>query len=111
MLQCPHTMFGFTKSGHPIYWERTGVISSSLKQLKAKTTICSLVARHVRLQELTKSRLFFINNKTGRAHTAEEVEKVVVVFDLQGLGMSPDMFGINYVKDMFGCDGNYYPER
>jgi hypothetical protein len=104
-------MFGFTKGGHPIYWERTGIISNALKHLKTKTTVSALVARHVRLQEMTKSRMHYINKKTGRAKTAEEIEKVVIVFDLKELGMSPDMFGINYVKDMFGCDGNYYPER
>lgn len=104
-------MFGFSKSGHPIYWERTGVISNALKILKTKTTVTGLVARHVRLQEMNKSRMHYINTKTGKINTADEIEKTIIVFDLSELGMSPDMFGINYVKDMFGVDGSYYPER
>jgi hypothetical protein len=55
--------------------------------------------------------MHYINNKTGKVNTAEEIEKVVIVFDLKDLGMSPDLFGINYCRDMFGVDGNYYPER
>lgn len=110
MLQCPHTFYGFTKAGHPIYWEQTGVISNTLKTLKTKTTVIGLVARHVRAQEINIARMHHINNKLGKSG-AEEIEKVVVVFDLKELGVSPDMFGINYVKDMFRCDGDYYPER
>ena len=52
-----------------------------------------------------------MNEKSGKTGTAEELEKVVIVFDMKGLSMSPDMFGINYCKDMFGVDGSYYPER
>ena len=104
-------MYGFSKSGHPIYWEKTGIISNALKTLKTKTTVSALVARHVRLQEISRARMHYINNKKGYVNTADEIEKVVIVFDMIELGMSPDMFGINYVKDMFGCDGKYYPER
>ena len=71
----------------------------------------TLIARHVRLQEFFVARLHYINHKTGKANTADELEKAVIVFDMAELGMSPDLFGINYVKQMFGVDGNYYPER
>lgn len=108
---CPHAMYGFSKSGHPIYWEKTGIISNALKVLKTRTTVEGLVVRHIRLQEMNRSRLFYINNKLGKTNTMEEIEKNIIVFDLIELGMSPDMFGINYVKDMFGVDGNFYPER
>jgi hypothetical protein len=33
------------------------------------------------------------------------------VFDLQGVGMAPDFFGIEYVRKMFEIDQKYYPER
>lgn len=108
---CPHAMFGFSKVGHPVYWEKTGEISNILNVLKTKATVGELVARHVRFQEMARSRMFYINNKLSKTNTSEEIEKAVIVFDLKGLGMSPDLFGINYVKDMFTCDGNYYPER
>jgi len=108
---CPHIMFGFSKEGHPIFWEKTGLISNSLKQLKAKTTVTKLVVRHVRLQETMLARLDYINKKLGKSNTDSELEKFVVVFDLKNLAFSPDMFGINYVRDMFTCDGKYYPER
>jgi hypothetical protein len=55
--------------------------------------------------------MHYINTKTGKINTADEIEKTIIIFDLSELGMSPDMFGINYVKDMFGVDGSYYPER
>lgn len=71
----------------------------------------ALVARHIRMQEINLARVHYINKKTGKANTPDEVEKIVIVFDMSELGMAPDMFGINYVKDMFGVDGSYYPER
>lgn len=108
---CPHALYGFSKEGHPIYWERTGIISNSLKTLKKKTNLNKLHARHVRIQELNRARLYHTNKKLGKSNTANEIEKTIIVFDMLELGMSPDLFGINYVKDMFGCDGNYYPER
>lgn len=87
------------------------MISNILKELKVRTTIGHLVARHVRLQEINRARLYHINKRLGKTDTDDEIEKMIIVFDLSELGMSPDMFGINYVKDMFTVDGNYYPER
>ena len=75
-----------------------------LKRICANTRLGNGVTRYL-------TSMHYINNKTGKVNTAEEIEKVVIVFDLKDLGMSPDLFGINYCRDMFGVDGNYYPER
>mmetsp|Transcript_15460 Transcript_15460/g.23343 ORF Transcript_15460/g.23343 Transcript_15460/m.23343 type:complete len:297 (-) Transcript_15460:81-971(-) len=103
---CPHALHGFDKSGHPIYWEKTGVISHNLKHLKTQVDIDTLVARHIRIQTLTEMRQKYSSNKLGHP-----VEMAVIVFDLANVKKMPDLFGINQLRKIAAMDQNYYPER
>lgn len=47
---CPHALHSFDKEGNPVYWEKTGVISGILGELKQELTMNTLLTRHVRLQ-------------------------------------------------------------
>lgn len=37
--------------------------------------------------------------------------KSIIVFDLKGMSLSPNIFGITYAQRMFQMDEKYYPER
>eukprot|EP00602_Paraphysomonas_sp_CaronLab_P003355 CAMPEP_0185021898 /NCGR_PEP_ID=MMETSP1103-20130426/4599_1 /TAXON_ID=36769 /ORGANISM="Paraphysomonas bandaiensis, Strain Caron Lab Isolate" /LENGTH=247 /DNA_ID=CAMNT_0027553681 /DNA_START=240 /DNA_END=983 /DNA_ORIENTATION=- len=103
---CPHTLYGFDKSGRPVYWEKTGVISQNLKQLKTRVDIDTLVDRHIRIQTLTEIRQKYSSEKLGHP-----VEMSVIVFDLANVKKVPDLFGINQLRKIATMDQNYYPER
>ncbi|CAE7682630.1 SEC14 [Symbiodinium microadriaticum] len=103
---CPHALVGVDKAGHPIYWEQTGLISTRLGRLKHETTLQALVTRHIRLQEMLHVRRIFESKRTGR-----NIEKSTIVFDLKGVSMTPDFFGIEYMRKMLEIDQNFYPER
>lgn len=57
-------------------------------------------------QELNEVRREFQGQRSGKF-----IDKTTIVFDLQGVSMAPDFFGIEYVRKMFEIDQKYYPER
>lgn len=56
--------------------------------------------------ELLQIRMQHCSRKYGK-----EISQCVIVFDLTGLNLIPDMMGINYSRKVLGSDQTYYPER
>ena len=102
----PHSFSGFSKNGCPIFWEKTGIIAGNLPKLKEQFTMDQLMEKHIRIQIITDARRDFISKKLGRS-----VEQAMIICDYAELSFSPDMFGIEYCRKLFGIDEQYYPER
>lgn len=52
----PHANTGEDKFGHPIYWEKTGLISSRFVEISSLLCSDDLVVRHIR-QQVLRSKL------------------------------------------------------
>jgi hypothetical protein len=102
----PHAFHGFGKNGHPIFWERTGEITSHLVTLKENFNMDQLLSKHIRTQSLMEIRCHHISKRLNKP-----IEQVIIVCDYKGMPMTPDFFGIEYAQRLFGMDQNYYPER
>lgn len=102
----PVALHGFTKEGHPIYWERTGLIQSTFHEVKKYFEIDQLLQYHIQTQESTEVRLAYASKKFGK-----EITKSVNVLDMKHLTMSIDFQAIAYMKAMLSMDQNNYPER
>ena len=98
--------FGNDKEGRPIYWEKTGIISSNFAELKKYFTVDELVCGHIQSQEM-----FDIRYKHATQTFKRPVDKSIVVFDMKDLSYTLDMGAIAYMKQMLGIDQNNYPER
>lgn len=102
----PHTFHGFAKNGCPVFWEKTGEISSHLTELKERFNMDQLMGKHIRTQAIMNARCHYISKKLNKP-----IEQVIIVCDYQGMPMTPDFFGIEYCQKLFAMDQNYYPER
>lgn len=103
---CPHLLHGEDKEGRPLYYEKTGVISANFSELKKHVSgEDELVARHVRIQEISAIRLLHQSKQHNK-----NVGKVMIVFDMTGLNMKPDLMALQYFRKMLSVDQNYYPE-
>eukprot|EP00128_Syssomonas_multiformis_P017703 Colp12_sorted_trinity150504_noHs@25047 len=102
----PHANQGVDKHGCPIYWEKTGVISSRFHLIKQELTTDDLVNRHVRQQEIMMRRLEHQSEKAGQL-----IEKQVIVLDLKDLSYSLDTCAINTFRKTVHIDEANYPER
>lgn len=104
---CPHALIGEDREGRPAYWEKTGIISANFSDLKkCVRDEDELIVRHVRMNEINEARLVHQSSKHNK-----QVSKNIVIFDMNGLNMSPDFMGIRYFRKMLEIDQNYYPER
>ena len=83
----PHSNLGHDKAGRPVYWERTGYISTRFSEIKKKLTEDEIVIRHVKQQELMMQRRFKANSK----QFGQLINKQVLVFDLKDVSFSPDV--------------------
>ena len=45
---CPISHMGEDKEGHPIYWEKSGIISGRFQELIERMTVEDMLARHIR---------------------------------------------------------------
>ena len=102
----PHSFSGFCKNGCPIFWEKTGIIAGNIPKLKAKFTMDQMMEQHIRIQAIMGVRRDYISRKLNKP-----IEQVMIVCDYTDLSFSPDMFGIDYCKQLFTIDEKYYPER
>lgn len=102
----PHTNFGEDRHGRPVYWEKTGLISSRFSKIKEKLSENDLVIRHIRQQELMVRRM----NVMSEAKS-EKIEKQVIVFDLANLSYSMDSVAMSTFRQTLHIDQHYYPER
>lgn len=103
----PHSNLGHTREGTPIYWEKTGLISSTFHTVKMYLSADDLTTRHVRQQEVMfqercpKASLFY----------QKEIYKQVVVFDLAHMSFNIDFTALSVFKRTLHIDEAFYPER
>lgn len=83
----PHSNLGHDKVGRPVYWEKTGYISTRFSEIKKKLSEDEIVIRHVKQQELMMQRRFKANSK----NFGKLINKQVLIFDLKGVSFSPDV--------------------
>ena len=100
---CPHAHHGFDKDGHPVYFERTGLVRvpNMLKFMEEK----DIAHRHTRYMEHVIRRMIQSSQKLGRY-----IGKQVVVYDMSGLSYKVDTAGMRVFKQTSNVDQNYYPE-
>ena len=91
--------FGYDKECHPIYWEKTGSISSNFRELATVFSTEELVFFHIQSNEAFELRLKHASRKYN-----QEVTKYVVVFDLLNLSHSLDLGSIKYIKSILAID-------
>lgn len=101
----PHALHGEDREGRPIYWEKTGQISSNFNAIKEVWTVDDLIQMHIRSMELTVLRCELASKKYGRPIT-----KSVVVLDLTSINMMPDLQAISYSRRQITLDQSFYPE-
>ena len=102
----PHSNFNFGIDGFPVYWEKTGCISSNFGEISKVLTLDDLVIRHIRQQEMAVRRMQFWNEKNGT-----NVEKQIIVFDLADLSYSLHTVALAAFRKTLQIDQDYYPER
>jgi hypothetical protein len=96
---------GIGKTGCPIYWEQTGLISTRFIELHKFISIDGLVTRHIRQQELMVKRLQHISEKRG-----EPIEKQICIMNLKNLSYSLDTRALATFHRTLVIDQAYYPE-
>jgi hypothetical protein len=102
----PHSMMGVDKSGHPIYWEMTGLVSTRFIELIKHISLDELVARHVRQQELSIRRVQYQSQLLGHP-----IEKQICIMNLKDLSYSLDTRALATFHKTLAIDQVYYPER
>jgi len=102
---CPHSNHYFDKLGRPVYYELTGKIRVP-DVLNKGVSADDMVVRHIRQQELTILRMQESEKKCNR-----QIEKQIIVLDLEGLSMYPDPTAMGIFKRILAIDRKYYPER
>lgn len=102
----PHANYGESKEGIPVYWEKTGLISSRFQEIKKHFNEDELFVRHVRQQELMIQRCRANSKKHNK-----KIEKQIIVFDLQNLSYTLDFMALNAFRRTLAVDEIAYPER
>lgn len=102
----PHSNCGFSLDGCPIYWEKTGLISSNFSDISTKLTLDDLVVRHIRQQEMATRRMQFREQQTGQG-----VEQQIIVFNLADLSYALNTTALAAFRKTLQIDQDYYPER
>ena len=102
----PHSNYGCSKHGNPIYWERTGQISSQFGEISTHLSVEDLVIRHIRQQEMAVRRMHFYSKKFGHL-----VESQIIVFNLANLSYALDTNALSAFRKTLAIDQDYYPER
>jgi len=102
----PHSNLGEDKEGRPVYWEKTGLISSRFAEIKKHLTEDELFVRHIHQQELMIDRL----QETSKRH-GKLIEKQIIIFDLADLAYNLDFMALNVFRRTLVADEMFYPER
>lgn len=101
----PHSNLGEDKQGRPVYWEKTGIISSRFSQIKKKLSEDEIFVRHVRQQEVMCGRFASCSAKHGRL-----INQQVIVFDMKGMSFSLDVMALRVFRRALVVDESCYPE-
>jgi hypothetical protein len=100
---CPHMNHGFDRHGHPVYYERTGLVR--MAELLKYCTEDQVIERHIRYMEYVARRCKFISEKLGKP-----VEKAVMIVDLTGMQFTIESAGMRCFKRTTNIDQKFYPE-
>ena len=102
----PVSHHGFDRLGHPIYWEKTGLIQSQFSKVRQHFEVFELLQYSVLSREIFCCRYEYASQLFNK-----NITQCVVVNDMKGLTISLDMESIWYMKQVLQIDSNYYPER
>ena len=102
---CSAVNSGYSKSGSPIYLERTGEISPIYSTMMKHIDSDEVVKRHIRQQEMANERCKEISEILG-----VPVGKQTLIFDLKGMSFYPNTAAMNVFKRVLNIDANFYPE-
>ena len=103
----PYSVCGHDKEGCPIYWEETGNITINFHEGKKIFDQDDLVRRHILMQEYqVQVRLPHACEYFGKNVTQE-----IVVANLKGMLVMPDMVAVNAFIRFVQTDQANYPER
>jgi hypothetical protein len=102
---CGHRNHGYSYEGHPVYYERTGLVrvGDMLKHCKSDDDI---VRRHVRFMEHAMRRAQFSSMENRR-----NVEKIIMIHDLAHLKFTVETVGVKIFQKTVTVDQQMYPER
>ena len=102
----PHSNLGHALSGSPIYWEKTGLISSRFGDIREDIDGDALAIRHIRQQE------YMFQKKCAKASCfyKKNVSKQVIVFNLADLSYAIDTVALGVFRKTLVVDEAYYPE-
>ena len=105
-----HSNIGHTYSGTPVYWEKTGYISSIFNEVRSalgEGAADLLIIRHVRQQEF----MFRERCKRASEYYNKIITKQVVVFNMKDVSYALDSVALQVFKRMLQIDEAFYPER
>lgn len=102
----PHSNLGYALNGNPIYWEKTGLISSRFSDIRKEITGESLTIRHIRQQEY----MFNVKCKRASTYYNKDITKQVIVFNLAEVSYVLDTVALSVFKKTLVIDEAYYPE-
>jgi hypothetical protein len=102
----PVAHHGFDRLGHPIYWEKTGLIQSQFSELRQHFEVFELLQYSILSREI-----FSLRYQHASQLASKEITQCVVVNDMKGLTISLDFESIWYIKQVLAIDSAYYPER
>jgi hypothetical protein len=102
----PVAHHGFDRLGHPIYWEKTGLIQSHFTEVRKHFEVFELLQYSVLSREI-----FSLRYQHASELASKEITQCVVVNDMKGLTISLDFESIWYMKQVLAMDSAYYPER
>lgn len=101
---CGHRNHGYSYEGHPVYYERTGLVRVA-EMLK----YCSeedIINRHTRHMEYAMRRCMHSSMANKR-----NVEKIIMIHDLAHLKFTVETVGVKIFTKTVTIDQQMYPER
>lgn len=101
---CGHRNHGFGYGGHPVYYERTGLVR--VAEMLKYCTEEDIVMRHVRHMEYAMRRCQF----SSMANELN-VGKIIMIHDLAHLKFTVETVGVKIFKKTVAIDQQMYPER
>lgn len=101
---CGHRNHGYSYEGHPIYYERTGLVKVS--EMLKHCTDDDIVNRHIRFMEYAMQRARFSSMTNQR-----NVEKIIMIHDLAHLKFTVETAGVKIFTRTVTIDQQMYPER
>lgn len=101
-LMVPHCFHGFTKTGRPLYIEKTGrqMVDLILKRISTN----QFATYHIRFMEEMQRRALVKSKETGR-----RIKSNVILLDCEGLGFGHRKL-IDWLKLQANIDSTYYAE-